>query len=524
MTAGLLSMSVGAALVRLLRRPAALAWLPLAALASLAAMVLQYVLLALFDIVPRQNQLAVIDLTLAAWIGVLVGQSMKELQHCGFSWGLPRLRTRLLPGAMAVAAFVALFAREIFALTAWLALIVPMGLFGGQTGFASFWQSLPGLSPAMLALTFLAFWIGVRPSAVNLVGVVAPMFVLSPWITSLTPSGSILIALATAPLTLFLIVDTFSVAAARRRPFVPTCTLSGAPWGRNAARERPAIFRRATRRRARSSRWPSRPLGPSVGRWILAGWHENHGASGRVAALLFLLLPCAAALLFVGMIVETMFESPALWFATGYGQISLLPGSVHLSIVSIVVGSMIVGVPLATFCAAYGSISLRCIGLYPLSRRRRATIEYWSSLAETLVVAGFAGAVLMGLWAVLVFVDYGRSGFDSWPPQAGSDYGWVLALMRSVAFLLIVTPTAQYYRLRDIRSPSSGSPVVRLLTVMLLAALLTALGIAFALGSLDALADYALALHAAIFVTAAAVAQYGYRHAIERYFATADLV
>ena len=516
----------GAALFRLLRRPAAFAWLPLAAFASLAALVLLLVLMALFDQPPRRDQLVVILITLAALIGVLVGQSIRELQHCRFSWALPRLRARLLPGAVAIGLFVAVFAREILAVTLWLLLAAPMALFGNVEPFFALWHSLPSPTPATVAVTLLAFWIGVRPSAVNLIGVMAPMSVLSPLLAQVTPDGSILLALATAPLTLFLIHDTFSVAAARRRPFMPTRSLTGAPWGRGPAghRGQPAPGRAWRRDAQRGSIWPSSPLGMSVGRWILAGWHENHGAAGRLVAALFLTMPCGAALLFLGMVLATMFESPALWFTTGYGRISMLPGSVEMAIISIVVGSMLIGVPMAVFCAAYGSISLRRVGLYPLSRRKLATIEYWSSLAETLVVTGFAAAVLMGLWALLVFVDYGKNGFDSWPPQAGSDHGWVLALMRSIAFTVIVTPLAQYYRLRHIRSPSARSPVAQLLTVMALSVMLTGLGIALALESLDALANHSLMLHAAIFITAAAVAQYIYQHAVERHFASADLV
>ena len=99
-------MSGGGALFRLLLRPAALAWVPLSMLVS----VVVFAAVALFwEIItgpyppfPRPEWVHMVVWLFPALIGLLVGQAIKELQHCYFSWALPALRRRLLPGAVVI--------------------------------------------------------------------------------------------------------------------------------------------------------------------------------------------------------------------------------------------------------------------------------------------------------------------------------------------------------------------------------------------------------------------------------------
>jgi hypothetical protein len=517
-------MSWGLALYRLLRRPAAYSWVPLAVAASMASTWLAAVVLFVVGDIPGSGPIPSIYISFATLIGILVGQAVRELLHCPFSWGLPGLRRRLLPGALAVGLVVTLFAREIFTAVLAVFLLIAGLFFRVSSGAGDVWRSFPPFSLGLAAVTFMTFWIGVRPSVLNVVFVLLPVAAVSPWLFPWVSEHALSTIVVTAPLTVFLVRQTFGVAAARRQPFLFTRPLSGAAWSRGTTKVRSTGAQRARRTRRRGAVWGTTPLGNSTRRWIYAGWYENHGAAGRLVGALTVLIPAGAIAMFTGYLVATMFAAPSLWFTEGFGRWFLVPSSVVMAMRSIVIGSSILGIPLAVLALAYGSISLRRAVLYPRPRSELATVEYFGSLAETAVVTGLITAFLAGSWMVLVFLDYGFGGFDRWPPQVGREYGWLLALMRVLAAIVIAAPLVQYYRLCHIRAPQSPSPVAQLLTVFLLSAVITAAATMLALGSLRSLARQPLIVHVAIFATAALMTQYLYRRSLERYFARADLV
>jgi len=519
------AMDWGAALFLLLRRPAAYSWVPLAGFASLVSVWLVAVWLFVIDARPGDGPAAPVYLSFATLIGLLVGQSIRELQHCQFSWGLPGLRKRLMPGAIVLGLVVSLFAREIFALML-RALFVFVELLGGPgDDLFSIWRTFPPFSIGVVAVAFLGYWIGVRPSVANTLGVLLPAMLMSPWLSVLVAPNPLLAAAVTLPLSVFLIHDTFSVTAARQRPFLPTRPLSGVGWSRRAVRARGE--QRPAGRRARSARagsWPTAKLGSSIPRWVRAGWYENHGWEGRLIGTLSVLVPASALAVLAAQLVTTMFAAPELWFTHGYGRLWEIPSSVYMAISSIVIGSTLLGVPLSVYTLAYAGISLRRPVLYPRSRSDQAEFEYWSGLVEAIAVTGFVAAVLFGLWISLVFLDYGVSGFNRWPAQVGSRFGWVLAVLRVLAVVFIAAPITQYYRLRHIRALGARSPVAQLLTVFALAAVIGVGGTMLSMQSLAALERYPLVLHVAVFATAAMIMQYLYRRAVHRHFAMTDLV
>jgi len=514
----------GFALYRLLRRPAAYAWVPLSAAASMASTWLAAIVLFLVGDMPGSGPVPAVYISFATLIGVLVGQAVRELLHCPFSWGLPDLRRRMLPAALALGLVVALLAREIFTAVIGGSFLLVGLVSRVATSPLDIWRSFPPFSLGLAAVIFMAFWIGVRPSVLNIVFVLLPAAALSPWLLPWVAGHALITLAITTPLTMLLIRDTFGVAAARRQPFLPTRPLSGAAWSRGAVKAPAAGAGRVRRARRRGSMWGAAKLGDSMRGWIHAGWYENHGGGGQTVGALTVLIPAAAMMLFLGYLVATMIAAPRLWFTEGYGRWFLVPSSVVMAIRSIIIGSSLLGIPLAIFALSYGSISLRRPVLYPRSRRELADVEYFSSLAETAAVTGLVTAFIAGFWMLLVFLGFGARGFDRWPPQVGSEYGWLLALLRVLAVIVITAPIAQYYRLRHIRSPRARSPVAQLLAVFIITAVITAGGIMLAMNTLSLLAHRPLVLHLAVFATSALITQYLYRRALERYFARADLV
>ena len=231
-------MSGGGALSRLLGRPATLAWVPLSGFAAVSGLVVASMAWVALDAsfpgtapivanlaLGRGSPMAVLVPMFSAMIGLLAGQAIKELQHCHFSWALPGLRRRLLPGALLMGMFVAVFGREILAGGAFLVLAALQA--DPFRYLSAIWGAFPPASVGLAALAFLTFWIGVHPSVVNWTGVMAPLLIAIPLLENEVVSHPVLTVLATAPLTAFLIRETFSSGSARRRPFIPTRPLTG---------------------------------------------------------------------------------------------------------------------------------------------------------------------------------------------------------------------------------------------------------------------------------------------------------
>ena len=151
-----------------------------------------------------------------------------------------------------------------------------------------------------------------------------------------------------------------------------------------------------------------------------------------------------------------------------------------------------------------------------------ARTEFWGSLAENAIICGFLAALLIGFWSFL----YGGLGFEGsarWPAWVGGHNGWIPFLLRPLAVVFLLTPIAQWFRLRYIRAPVGWSAVRRLVNVVGLMIGLTVL--AMVLGS----RTFGFVPRLALFVDGPIVAllvlsQVAYLLQVRRYFATADLV
>jgi hypothetical protein len=509
-------MSGGGALLGLLRRPAALAWVPLSMLVSVAVYGAGEIFweIALDSPFGRLEWSRVVVWLFPALIGLLVGQAIKELQHCYFSWALPALHRRLLPGAVAVGLTLALATREILTV-----LLAPLLL-----GFARFpereiadmWVSFPALSPGLVALSFMVFWIGVRPSLVSWLGIMVPLALFSEAVIDVVTQRSAVGVLVTVPLTALLICQKFGIESARSRPFITTQALSGG--GRRAdQRRRPWGFGRSP-----GAEWRIEHMGADVVRWVQAGVYENHGFHNRLVRTVGLAIPALAAAYIVGHVLFLALDDTgaSFWSLTGVATGSTR-GMASFSLFLFTL-SVFATVPLSVLLACYASISLTRNSSYPLSRRQLAGVEFWGSLAENAIICGFLAALLLGFWSVL----YGGLGFEgsaSWPAWAGGHKGWIPFLLRPLAVVFLLTPIAQWFRLRYIRAPVGWSSVRRLVNVVGLMIVLTVLATVLGSRSFGFLPRLAVFVDGP-FVVLIVLSQMAYRLRVARYFATADLV
>ena len=516
-------MSWGGALYRLLRRPAVLAWIPLAGFASVSAMLAVAMVWLWVDFsLPGAARIvanlafgdgapmSVLVLAFSTMTGMFVGQAIKELQHCHFSWALPELRRRLLPGALLVGLIVAVFAREILSGVALLALAILQA--DPMRYLLAFWEAFPPASVGLAALAFMAFWIGIRPSLANCVGVMAPLLVSIPLLENAIIAHPLVTVMATAPLTAFLIHETFSVGSARARPFIATKTLTGG--GQRASTR--------TRRRgapARDAAWRINYLGDQLINWLRAGAYENHGfrpATVRIASILV----AAVATSYLGWrVLDVWWTTPGASYWNLYGR--ALPGrGGYPSLSSLVsTNSTFIAVSLAVLLACYASISLSRRSLYPLARRQLARIEFWGSVAETLIICGLMIAVLIVFWTFMPLAEPG-----AWRRELGGPYGWMALLLRPLATVFMLTPIAQLFRLRYIRGPVRWSMVRERISVIALVLILTYVGGSIVVLSYYVLPATSLLGDVLLFGAVGLLFQSAYQRLVEWHFATADLV
>ena len=511
-------MNTGVAMYRLLRRPVTLAWIPLAALIAISATAFASVIwIALGERAPGPG--VAFSWTFAALIGLLVGQAINEAQHCQFAWMLPRLRSRLFPGALVLGLIVSLGPREIASAVAVLAYPFVLFVTGNTLDVIGIWESLGAVSVGAFAISFMFFWIGVRPSAVNLIGVAAPVVLLIPFLDAPVASYGALALVLSAPLTTFLIYDTFSTRAARARPFRATRPLSG---GASAANRKLLAGPQPSRLHVgRNRNWRFDRLDRRLHGWIRAGWLENHGHWGTGTRRAAIAVAGSAYLALSWMVLSTVIAAPEVWLQTGFGRQVVIPRGVVATMGSIIIASIVAGVPIAVFFATYASISLRRAGFYPLSRQRLAAVEYWGSLFEAALVCGLLAAIFLGFWMFVDLLDADRVA--GWPRRVGGENGFVLALLRPLALIFVVIPVAQYFRLRRMRNPKPWSPVAQLLGVFGIATVLSWMAAFSALSSIWILPRHPLSVHAAVFLAAGLLSQYIYRQEVDRYFRTADL-
>lgn len=505
----------GGALPGLLWRPAALAWIPLSACVALA--VAMFGTFVWWQILGNSIQRPVSARTLVwvfpALIGLLVGQATKELQHCHFSWALPALRRRLLRGAVVVGLVVAVSTREILT-----ALMAPLMFALGSDParqLQEVWLALPSVSVGAVAVAFMAFWIGVRPSAVSWLGVMAPLIVFSAPLTDVVAYRPILALAVTTPLTAFLIHQAFGVSSARRRPFIFTKPLVGG--GKRI--DQPQAW---TTGKAWGAVWRIEQLGDDVANWVRAGVYENHGFRNPVVRVAGVLIPAmVATFMIVHLVVPLLFDGAAasIWNPRGTASVGLRR---FLRLSSPLFGfSPIVAIPISVVLAAYASISLTRRASYPLSRRQMARVEFWGSLVENLVICGLLTALLIGFWSFA----YGLGVTGSRTLLARLGYSsWVPFLLGPMGVVFLLMPITQLFRLHHLRAPIGWSSVRQLIEIMGLMFVLTVLGTLVSTRTFGSAPMLSLLVDGPLFVVAAVLAQVAYRRLVDRYFATADLV
>ncbi len=451
--------------------------------------------------------MTVLTLVFPAMIGILVGQSIKELQHCHFSWLLPGLRRRLFFGALIIGVLV-VFTRDILVFLAFV-----LGLLRDVPlrHIADFWDAFPPISLGLASLAFLAFWIGVRPTALRSVGVMGPLVLFVPFIESTVLAHPFLTAVATAPVIAFLMYDAFRAESARERPFLATMSLTygGVRAGRRKAAAVPQLG---------GTPWHVAYLGDRVANWLRAGWYENYGYLPPVAGIAAV-ASAAVAIGWVGwQVLELWWTSPGASIWNLYYGVTRRPGPPPSTLVMVALTSTAVGLGLAAPIACYSSISLTPRRAYPLSRRRLARVESWAGGAECLVLCGLVAAALIAFWTAIIAAGPGLP-----LSRLGGSSLWLPILLRPLAAVLILLPIAQFFRLRYIRGPVRWSVIRQRLSVAGLVLCLVYLGTSIV--SFSYLVLPVVSVSTDIFLLGAIVlVSHGlYRRAVDRYFAIADL-
>jgi len=503
----------GAPLYRLLWRPATLAWIPTAAICAFIPMVFVLSIRLAFGLPELELSAgrAIQVLTLVAMMGLLVGQIVRELQHCPWSWAVPSLRRRLLPGVVLLGVLTALFARE-----TWVLLAIPfeIGSRNAARDLYRFWNDFPPLSTGVFALYFLAFTAAVRPVPATIAGLLTGVF-LADELTRAAAAHQAVAMLAAAVLVPVLLYHTLGASAARRRPFLPTRLLSGPV---TTAARAPAPLRAGG-----GAQWKLAQLGAEPLDWLRAGVFENHGyrtSFVRVGTVAI----AAAGLGYVALqtLLGAFLGATALWSGIYANAGRNIPDA----IMSLTIVSALVTVPLAVFLTGFGSISLTRAPFYPLSRGQLAKIEFWGSLAEATVVTGLMAALLTAFWTSVYNEVWGYVAFGStvWERLTGSSTAWVPALTRPLALVFLIAPIVQLFRLRYLRAAAPRNRIVVFIAVVALTAALTFAGL-IAMGWANVLAPrYSLIVDVPVFAALAIVSQLLYRRGVERYFATADLI
>lgn len=510
-------MSSGGALFRLLWRPVALAWFPLGALCSVTAM-MGAALFWEIGVAGKYGAVSAVGTVqwmFPAMIGLLVGQAIKELQHCHFSWALPALRRRLLPGAVTVGLIVSLASREIL-----VGMFSPLLFFFArrpEREIAEAWQAFPSLSIGVVVVSFMAFWIGVRSSKVTWLVVMAPLVLFSTPITRAVGEFPLLAITLTAPLTAFLMYRTFSASAARRQPFIGTKPLSGDVRRADQRRRLPAI------RGGRGAVLRVQHLGDDVANWVRAGIYENHGFRHPVVRGAAVSIALVSAVYMISHTIGWLFASDI----SSYAVIR----RAFTSAQAVMILSPIIAVPLSVLLTVYCSISLTRRVNYPLSRERMADIEFWGGLVESLIICGVLTALLIGYWS-FAFGGLGLEGSRAWPTSAGGRGGWIPLLVRPVVLVFLLMPVTQLFRLRYVRAPNDWGSIRLLINMIGLMIVLTTVVVVVGGNTTTSagwiplrasIREFSLLVDVQILALAVLV-QMAYRRLVNWHFRTADLV
>ena len=333
------------------------------------------------------GRLILLTMALPSIAGVLVGQSVGEIQHTPLSWSLPRLR-RLLSSSVCITGI------GIAALTTW--------AYHWMGGFA---PAIPILSAVFLWYS-LAFTVGTsefvdarslryRSSVVMYITILILVFgVLSiNRITDYYIAQPVLCTLVTLLVAILYLKRTFTVGVTRDKSLVSMPVFHRYTFG-------PRQTARMTALRDYGRKWNrTAPLTGLVD-WIRAGEYENYGIA-RAGWLGSAFLYSTVILSIVAVLIQFFGQAEAV-------------------IVPITLGLWMLQV----------SLYVKTGWLYPLSRLELARLTYWCSLLHS--------ALHCGIMLLTFLLLDGLTGIF-----AGLD------LARPVLLMFICNPVIQWVRFRN---------------------------------------------------------------------------
>ena len=241
-------------------------------------------------------------------------------------------------------------------------------------------------------------------------------------------------------------------------------------------------------------------------------------AVGVTAPLTAVLIPLLVAAYMVGHLIA--YAAGPTWNSGGMSIPMRIGRSDAWALMNL---SPVIAVPISVLLASYASISLTRRSAYPLSRQQMARVEFWGSLAENLVICGLLTALLIGYWS-LVCGRVGLTGMRAWPGRAGGYGGWIPFLLRPMGIIFFLIPITQFSRLRYLRAGNGWSSVRQLLGLLGLMFFLTTWAVVVGPRTLAFIPTMSLFVDGPLLVAMFVVTQVAYRHMVDRYFATADLV
>ncbi len=412
-------------------------------------------------ILPEGHLLALALVLFPAVLGAFLGQGAVQLLLCPLSWSLPGLRRRLLRGMLLAGAVTSLASAGVMALVGG----EPSALSVGALAFLLYglgatlpevyldpWRWMARLLLFLLLVLFLEgglVWLDAWPWAGTALALAGGVGCLVGLCAARTGR-----ALALAPVRLF------------HGRFQPDPALGGP---RGGPREEP--------------RWVGR-AGSGLGLWWRASLHEAYGG-GRSSWLRLgagLALGCAALVALFGYWEGLDVDGSSrmalhhvrgqLWLPGSQASSPGSPGSARIGFHALIFALV--------FTNARG-LGLRCCPLYPLSRRQRARLAFWSSLAR-----GVAFVAMLGIALTLLLVTLGWAGA---PPQ--NDVG-LPRYLRVLLLVLAVVPLAQWILLRLVgENLLCERPPLRAYVIVIVLGLLAGQG-------LEWLADRSIAIEDAL--------------------------
>ena len=446
-------------------------------------------------------------LLFAAFVGLLIGQAVGELEQCSFSWTLPGLHRKLAPAVVLTGIVVAL---------AGVGFHIKVG---GSYG------------PAIFGLAALGFSVGLAAATPYVLGDPSARFGA---FTLLPPAAIVL--------TVIFIDRIAALCQAHPIPwfFVGVTGAAAYLWRRFdpvAAKARLSPADSSSEPFASGPSWDRPYLGTSTANWIRAGVHENFGMK-RLQLLRVITFHALAGPILIGAMVWSLgagsetskleLDQVLYWLVfvpPGHATplVSSESALAEPSLPAIVYwcGALGFGFLVASFTfepAVTLAISLRRGWLYPLSRTRLAEVAYWGGLMQSAASIALAVIAHCLLAMLSLWIAGQQFSFDFVP-------SFVLAL--ALAFVLM--PAAQWMGLRHLPKLKAAQKEFRVAKHAVHGPFLgPAILFALAVGTLLVL--WRLWIPATLFqgivilAGLAVISQWIYRRAVKSHFAHGDLV